>query len=90
MTTETKPAWHVERPFGEQGVFVTDTATTGLVCKVWGDTPEQIEQRARLIAAAPELLEALTLALQLLGLIGPVAADAIDAAQAVLEKAGAQ
>lgn len=65
--THTPPKWHVEHPYGEPGTYVTDD-TTALIAKVYPKaypsanlTAEDRglqEERAALIAAAPELLEA--------------------------------
>lgn len=73
MKTDTSrhdkpPRWHVERPYGEEGTYITEDSTA-LIAKVYPrgypssnlTQAEKLEQqqRAALIAAAPELLEAL-------------------------------
>ncbi len=54
MSAHTPAPWNVERPYGEPGVYVGGPDTS-LVAKVWHDN----EANARLIAAAPNLLESL-------------------------------
>jgi hypothetical protein len=61
--------WFVERPYGEPGVYIGDCQTR-LIAKIYeniGDpwqTPEEVKTEvaniANLIAAAPDLLQALT------------------------------
>lgn len=78
MKTDTsrhdKPLrWHVERPYGEEGTYITEDSTA-LIAKVYPrgypssnlTQAEKLEQqqRAALIAAAPELLEALRYAVE--------------------------
>ena len=59
--------FHVETPFQESGTYIVHTETTALVAKVYESNPLEVEldrihpteKNARLLAAAPELLEAL-------------------------------
>lgn len=61
------PRFYVEHPFEEPGVFISDADTTALVAKVHESNPLEVqlgrilptEKNAELLAAAPELLEAL-------------------------------
>jgi hypothetical protein len=65
QSKHTPGPWRVESPFGEPGLFVA-APSSALVCRLYPvddryvrDQKESIEANARLIAAAPELLEAL-------------------------------
>lgn len=60
---------HTPGPWYATGVHVQSKVLEqdNYVCKAEGDTPEQAESNARLIAAAPELLEALKAILSLVG-----------------------
>ena len=49
--------WNTERPYGEPGLYVAD-AETGLVARMATSNPNA-DADARLIAAAPALLDAL-------------------------------
>lgn len=72
--THTPPRWHVERPYGEEGTYITDE-TTALIAKVYPmgypasnlTQAQRLEQqeRAAIIAAAPEMLQALKDALRI-------------------------
>jgi hypothetical protein len=65
----TPGPWEVEHPYGEPGTFI-GSADTSLICRLYSvDHPsrggtEECEYNARLIAAAPELLEAAHVALK--------------------------
>lgn len=75
--THTPPRWHVERPYGEEGTYITDE-TTALIAKVYPmgypasnlTQAQRLEQqeRAAIIAAAPDMLQALKDALQICGI----------------------
>lgn len=56
-TKHTPGPWHVEHPFQEEGIYITCSETTELVAKIYPSP--NAESYAKLIAAAPELLEAL-------------------------------
>lgn len=60
-TTRTEGFWNVERPYGEPGVYIAGPDTS-LVAKVWDN--ENTMGNAKLIAAAPELLDALEVVFQ--------------------------
>lgn len=70
VTSHTPGPWYVEQPYGEPGIYVAATINTGLIAKLFPqdghlfnrDTKVSEAANARLIAAAPELLEALKLA----------------------------
>lgn len=54
-TPHTPGPWHVEHPFGEKGTYISSPDTT-LVAKVYN------ERDAKLLAAAEEMLKALSIA----------------------------
>jgi hypothetical protein len=110
MTTKhTEGPWEVAGGTNKNGdLFVWPVLKPGEmgghgVAKVCGEYDDQVQANARLIAAAPELLEALRATVDLLeeahqyesdnghgGDDGPCPyCDGIDAARAALEKAGA-
>ena len=94
--THTPGPWHVEHPFQEEGVYVS-TKSTALVAKLYepdkyawhGDRVESIEANARLIASAPELLEALLALYHVSADLpdGKAYAEAAEQARAAIAKA---
>lgn len=72
-STFTPGPWEIDRPYGEPGIFIQG-ANTQIICKLYDVVPAQwvgdrrsgIQGNALLISAAPELLKALELALDVL------------------------
>jgi len=79
---------HHHRRFIEFGEGMADAGTgRGIVCIVTSDSdrwsPEQVDRRARLVSAAPELSNALEALIQ-----DPESVIALEEAHLALEKAG--
>lgn len=82
--------WHHHAPAGSQhtaGGFVTDSpdrhaTRSALICHVYGS-----QEYGRLIAAAPDLLEALIDAVELIETLSPVEGDTLRRARAAIKKA---
>ena len=70
-------SWYVEKPYGEKGVYIADAADTSLVAKIWNDDMA----KARLIAAAPELLAALKAAIEVVNFYAEKETESANALQ---------
>lgn len=92
MSEWTKRPWTVD---GDQVLGNLDADLIGeLICEPWGETPEEARANAHLIAAAPELYEALDGLLLTVGLTAfryegqrAVLEQAADIARAALSRA---
>ena len=88
MTIKTDWKWDSERA---EVKGIDDGSVRVLVARVWGKDPEQIDEHGRLVAAAPDLLEALK---KLADLVfsykpepGSVMSNVAHSARAVIAKA---
>mgnify|MGYP000961965387 CR=1 FL=1 len=77
MSKHTPAPWSIDECTGH---IIPSSGVGGGICDPWGDSIEQMEANARLIAAAPELLEACKNIVAACELTDDAYYDAIDTA----------
>lgn len=95
QTKHTPGPWYIDKPYNEPGTYIAGP-NTGLIAKLYptdsymwnGDKSVSIEANARLIAASPAMLEALTQIIEDFDPeIGRVTNASINKARAAIAKA---